>query len=30
MRERAEKIGAILTIQSTPSKGTIVHVEWVG
>jgi signal transduction histidine kinase len=28
MRERAQKIGATLTIDSTPGGGTIVSVTW--
>lgn len=28
MRERANKIGATLTIDSAPDEGTYVHIEW--
>jgi PAS domain S-box-containing protein len=28
MRERAEAVGAILRVQSSPGRGTRVHVEW--
>ncbi|MEZ4677901.1 MAG: GAF domain-containing protein [Caldilineaceae bacterium] len=28
MRERADEIGARLTIRSQPSQGTVVHVSW--
>ena len=29
MRERAEGIGAVLTVDSEPGKGTTVRVSWV-
>lgn len=30
MRERVEKIGGVLTMQSEPTNGTTVRVEWAG